>query len=278
MCEIQKENNDDKNKEVEKESILKAFEKIIIERYELIIAIIGVLGLIVSKMVVFNYKRKCEEYYNVSMQYFDGKQRLESVEIFGILTLLLIVYPIIIYIMRRYLNDKIEKVMTFIALACIFIFQSLTYVECIIEYVNRDYLQNNVVLWTVIVILMIVDALFSYFLVFKQNEVKGIIFFSIVISIIVIGGIVAGISFNAENKMEYEILDDEKSAVISTYEGKFVVMDCKIKIYGKKKYLYLDNTKYRLEEMAGHDIQNITFDSVGFDKPQVDNASNCLCE
>lgn len=210
------------------------------------------------------------------MQYFDGKQRLESVEIFGILTLLLIVYPIIIYIMRRYLNDKIETVMTFIALACIFIFQSLTYVECIIEYVNRDYLQNYVVLWTVIVILMIVDVLFSYFLVFKQNEVKGIIFFSIVISIIVIGGIVAGISFNAENKMEYEILDDGKSAVISTYEGKFVVMDCKI--YENNNYLYLDNTKYRLEEMAGHDIQSITFDSVGFDKPQVDNASNCLCK
>lgn len=171
MCEIQKENNDDKNKEVEKESILKAFEKIIIERYELIIAIIGVLGLIVSKMVAFNYKRKCEEYYNVSMQYFDGKQRLESVEIFGILTLLLIIYPIIIYIMRRYLNDKIEKIMTFIALACIFIYQSLTYVECIIEYVNRDYLQNNRVLWTVIFILGIADVAFSHFLVFEKNEV-----------------------------------------------------------------------------------------------------------
>lgn len=277
MCEIQKENNDDKNKEVEKESILKAFEKIIIERYELIIAIIGVLGLIVSKMVAFNYKRKCEEYYNVSMQYFDGKQRLESVEIFGILTLLLIIYPIIIYIMRRYLNDKIEKIMTFIALACIFIYQSLTYVECIIEYVNRDYLQNNRVLWTVIFILGIADVAFSHFLVFEKNEVIGIISFSVII-ITVIVGIFAGLSFNAENKMEYEILDDRKSAVISTYEGKFVVMDCKIKIYGKKKYLYLDNTKYRLEEMAGHDIQSITFDSVGFDKPQVDNASNCLCE
>lgn len=277
MCEIQKENNDDKNKEVEKESILKAFEKIIIERYELIIAIIGVLGLIVSKMVAFNYKRKCEEYYNVSMQYFDGKQRLESVEIFGILTLLLIIYPIIIYIMRRYLNDKIEKVMTFIALACIFIYQSLTYVECIIEYVNRDYLQNNRVLWTVIFILGIADVAFSHFLVFEKNEVIGIISFSVII-ITVIVGIFAGLSFNAENKMEYEILDDEKSAVISTYEGKFVVMDCKIKIYGKKNYLYLDNTKYRLEEMAGHDIQGITFDSVGFDKPQVDNASNCLCK
>ena len=277
MCEIQKENNDDKNKEVEKESILKAFEKIIIERYELIIAIIGVLGLIVSKMVAFNYKRKCEEYYNVSMQYFDGKQRLESVEIFGILTLLLIIYPIIIYIMRRYLNDKIEKIMTFIALACIFIYQSLTYVECIIEYVNRDYLQNNRVLWTVIFILGIADVAFSHFLVFQKNEVIGIISFSVLI-ITVIVGICAGLSFNAENKMEYEILDDRKSAVISTYEGKFVVMDCKIKIYGKKKYLYLDNTKYRLEEMAGHDIQSITFDSVGFDKPQVDNASNCLCE
>ena len=275
MCEIQKENNDDKNKEVEKESILKAFEKIIIERYELIIAIIGVLGLIVSKMVAFNYKRKCEEYYNVSMQYFDGKQRLESVEIFGILTLLLIIYPIIIYIMRRYLNDKIEKIMTFIALACIFIYQSLTYVECIIEYVNRDYLQNNRVLWTVIFILGIADVAFSHFLVFEKNEVIGIISFSVII-ITVIVGIFAGLSFNAENKMEYEILDDRKSAVISTYEGKFVVMDCKI--YENNNYLYLDNTKYRLEEMAGHDIQSITFDSVGFDKPQVDNASNCLCE
>ena len=89
-------------------------------------------------------------------------------------------------------------------------------------------------------------------------------------------GIFAGLSFNAENKMEYEILDDGKSAVISTYEGKFVVMDCKI--YENNNYLYLDNTKYRLEEMAGHDIQSITFDSVGFDKPQVDNASNCLCK
>lgn len=209
------------------------------------------------------------------MQYFDGKQRLESVEIFGILTLLLIVYPIIIYIMRRYLNDKIEKVMTFIALACIFIYQSLTYVECIIEYGNRDYLQNNWVLWTVIVILVIADVAFSHFLVFEKNEVIGIISFSVII-ITVIVGIFAGLSFNAENKMEYEILDDGKSAVISTYEGKFVVMDCKI--YEKKNYLYLDNTKYRLEEMAGHDIQSITFDSVGFDKPQVDNASNCSCK
>lgn len=275
MCEIQKENNDDKNKEVERESILKVFEKIIIERYELIIAIIGVLGLIVSKAVVYNYKRKCEECYNIGMQYFDGKQRLESVEIFGILTLLLIVYPIIIYIIRHYLNDKIEKVITFIALACIFIYQSLTYVECIIEYVNRDYLQNNGVLLIVIVILVIVDVAFSHFLVFKENEVIGIISFSVII-ITVIMGIFAGLSFNAENKMEYEILDDGKSAVISTYEGKFVVMDCKI--YENNNYLYLDNTKYRLEEMAGHDIQSITFDSVGFDKPQVDNASNCLCK
>ena len=283
MSEIKAEDEKlgDKHQEWIKENIFKPMEDILLKYRELIITIWGVLCLIVSKAVIFNYKQKCEAYYNVSMQYFDGQQRLEDVEIFGILTVLLIIYPIIIFIIRHYFDDKKGEIMTFIALSCVFFYQSLTYDEYIMQYSDSDFLRKIAASWITIGILFVADLFVSFFLVWKNKGKKIIsnIVVTISLMIIVINalfGIFAGLNFNVENKKEYEILDSGKSAVISTYEGMFVVMDCQI--YGDNEYLYLDNKNYRLEEMAGHNIQYIMFDSVGFDRPSNTKQNNCSCQ
>lgn len=279
MSEIKAEDEKlgDKHQEWIKENIFKPMEDILLKYRELIITILGVLCLIVSKAVIFNYKQKCEEYYNVSMQYFDGQQRLEDVEIFGILTVLLIIYPIIIFIIRHYFDDKKGEIMTFIALSCVFFYQSLTYDEYIMQYSDSDFLRKIAASWITIGILFVADLFVSFFLVWKKIISNIVVTISLMIIVInALFGIFAGLNFNVENKKEYEILDSGKSAVISTYEGMFVVMDCQI--YGDNEYLYLDNKNYRLEEMAGHNIQYIMFDSVGFDRPSNTKQNNCSCQ
>lgn len=279
MSEIKAEDEKlgDKHQEWIKENIFKPMEDILLKYRELIITIWGVLCLIVSKAVIFNYKQKCEAYYNVSMQYFDGQQRLEDVEIFGILTVLLIIYPIIIFIIRHYFDDKKGEIMTFIALSCVFFYQSLTYDEYIMQYSDSDFLRKIAASWITIGILFVADLFVSFFLVWKKIISNIVVTISLMIIVInALFGIFAGLNFNVENKKEYEILDSGKSAVISTYEGMFVVMDCQI--YGDNEYLYLDNKNYRLEEMAGHNIQYIMFDSVGFDRPSNTKQNNCSCQ
>lgn len=107
MDEIKEEKNcDEKQNEQTKEDILGEIKQFISRYQECIIPIVGVAGLIFSKTIVFSHKNKCEVYYGVSMQYFDGQQRLERSEIFGIFTAILIIYPIIMYFLGRFFEQK----------------------------------------------------------------------------------------------------------------------------------------------------------------------------
>lgn len=262
--EIKEEKNcDEKQTKQTKEDILREIKQFILKYREWMISIVGVAGLILSKTIVFSYKNECEEYYGVSIQYFDGQQRLERAEIFGIFTALLIIYPIVIYILGRFFEQKKDKIMICIALSGIFVYQSLTYDEFIMLYSDFVLLRKIAASWITIGVLLIADVSVSFFPVYKDKNkiLNTVAIISLVIIIInVILGISAGLNINIENKRKYEILDGGKSAVISTYDGKFVVMDCEID--NNNHCLYLDNTSYRLEEMVGHDIQYIKFESV----------------
>ena len=59
------------------------------------------------------------------------------------------------------------------------------------------------------------------------------------------------------NKKNYEVIEDNR-AIVSCYEGKFVVMDCKI----QGETLILNKGTYRLEEMTGKSISYHQYEKV----------------
>ena len=71
-----------------------------------------------------------------------------------------------------------------------------------------------------------------------------------------------GVAFGVEDKKKYQLLyeGEYKQVVISTYDGMFVTMDCEIRDNGTG--LYIDNSRYRLVDMAEYDIEYHKFDIV----------------
>lgn len=60
-----------------------------------------------------------------------------------------------------------------------------------------------------------------------------------------------------EDKRDYEIINNDK-VVVTTYEGKFLVMDCEI----EEQTLYIEKGNYSFTEMSGVDIKYVKFEDV----------------
>lgn len=70
-------------------------------------------------------------------------------------------------------------------------------------------------------------------------------------------GITIKINYDISDKKAYEVIEQDR-AIISNYEGKFVVMDCEI----QDEIIILKKGTYSLEEMTGVSITYHEYEKV----------------
>ena len=119
----------------------------------------------------------------------------------------------------------------------------------------------------IIIVFLISDLVLSYFIIIKNffwesikyNKVEKIISsIALLINIsIVVMGFTTKMSYEISDKKTYEVIE-QNGAIVSVYDGKFVVMDCEI----QGETIVLKKGKFSLEEMTGFSITYHTYDKV----------------
>ena len=115
--------------------------------------------------------------------------------------------------------------------------QSLIYTESFLNYIPYKWLKGAINNYITITILLISDIVIAYFIIiriyFQKNKKYGKIENVIVViaMLIYISNIITGISmkmnYQVSDKKDYEIIGMNQ-AIVSVYDDKFVVMNCKI--------------------------------------------------
>lgn len=117
------------------------------------------------------------------------------------------------------------------------------------------------------VVFLISDIILAYFWIVRGNSMKEKplnklekLAFVVVFAIFMIDagiGITTTLSKEISDKKAYEIIENKK-AIITDYEGKFLIMDCEL----QENVLYISKGKYSLIDMSNVDIEYREFDQV----------------
>ena len=114
---------------------------------------------------------------------------------------------------------------------------------------------------------LIVDVMIAYFIIIrnffwknrKYNKVEKIVL-SIALLLYVMNvatGIAIKMDYEISDKKSYEVIEQNR-AIVSNYNGKFVVMDCEI----QGETIVLKKGTYSLEEMTGVSITYHKYEKV----------------
>ena len=145
--------------------------------------------------------------------------------------------------------------------------QNVLYTINLIEIIPWTWLRQIVDNYVTIIVLLIADIMIAYFIIIrnffwknrKYNIVEKIVL-SIVLLLYVINvatGIAIKMEYEISDKKSYEVIEQNR-AIVSNYDGKFVVMDCEI----QGETIVLKKGTYSLEEMTGVSITYHKYEKV----------------
>lgn len=229
----------------------------------LITAIAGVLSWVISKISSVS----CANFYGINKKYFSGTEIFEDKLIFIFLMFILFAYPFIFAYINKKINSKIYVAATFLLTVCILFSQNLLFTIDIIDIIPFECIKRVVDSYATIGVLLIDDIVISYFIIIrdswgkkkKYNNLETVIF--AIALILYFANIITGISmrmnYEIDDKKTYETIEQDR-AVVSEYEGKFVVMECEV----QGETLILKKGTCRLEEMAGVPITYHKYEKV----------------
>lgn len=229
----------------------------------LVIALAGIANFVISKF----FSLKCSSFYGIDGRYFSGTEMFENKLIFVLCALLLFAYPFILSYISKNINSKLYVILMFIITAFILFFQNILYTISIIEIIPWTWLRKIIDNKLIIIVFLISDLVLSYFIIIKNffwesikyNKVEKIISsIALLINIsIVVMGFTTKMSYEISDKKTYEVIE-QNGAIVSVYDGKFVVVDCEI----QGETIVLKKGKFSLEEMTGFSITYHTYDKV----------------
>lgn len=227
------------------------------------ITVVGIMNLIISKSFSFS----CANFYGTDRKYFSGTEIFEDKLIFIFFALLLLVYPFIFSYFNKKINSKIYVILTFLVTVYILFAQNILYTVNLIDIIPWDWLRRFIDNYVTIGVFLVADILIAYFIIIKNffwekkkfNRVEKMILMLALLLYIsnTAIGITIKINYEISDKKAYEVIE-QNSAIISNYEGKFVVMDCEI----QGETIVLKKGAYHLEEMVGASITYHTYDKV----------------
>lgn len=225
------------------------------------------LGSLINIFVSANYSRDCSEYYGIDEKYFNGSLIFQNKMIFLVATIILLVYPFIFNYINLKLKSKVYVLLSFLVTVYLLFMQNLTYTVNFIDSVKCEWLitiiDNNVT----IIVFLISDIVLAYFFILRNYLKKdkpvmklGKIVFALVLGIYLFDtsiGVTLALNRQISDKKFYEVIDNNK-VVITTYEGRFLVMDCDV----QGEILYIEKGKYSFIEITGVDIEYHEYEDV----------------
>lgn len=228
-----------------------------------VISVVGIINFIISK----SYASSCANFYGVDKKYFNGTEMFEDKLIFLICTTVLFAYPFAFAYTNKKTNNKIYVVVTFIMTIIILFVQNILYTANLIEFISLNWLKGLIDNYVTIIMFLIADIVIAYFIIIrkffgenkKYGKIEEVIFtiaLLLYISSLVVE-IAIRMSYKISDKKTYEIIEQNK-AIISSYDGKFVVMDCEV----QDEIIILKKGTYSIEEMTGvpityHEYQKV---------------------
>ncbi len=227
------------------------------------ITLVGIVNLMISKKFSFS----CANFYGIDRRYFSGTEMVEDKVIFFLCAVALFAYPFVLSYVNKKINSKINVIVT-VPLAIFILFvQNILYAVELINKIPWNWLKACIDNYVVISIFLASDVLIVYFVIirnffFRKKKFKIIekVIFVIALLVYVLNvliGFTIKISYDISDKKEYEIIENNR-AIISSYDGKFVVMDCEI----QDETIILKKGVYSLEEMTGISITYHKYEEV----------------
>lgn len=229
--------------------------------------IVGIVIKIVKAAVTYEYAGSCADFYGADRRYFSGMEVLEYKWFYICSLLLLLVYITVCLYASKKTNNKAGDIRMFFVLAIMLCFVNILFNHCTVSFASGDWTKHwadHYVWW---IALLSSGVILAYFLSLRSVicRWKGYkwpekILLAIAPMIVIINiavGITSVLTIDISDKKKYEVIEGNR-AIVSCYEGKFVVMDCKI----QGEILVLNKGTYRLEEMAGKSIRYHQYEKV----------------
>lgn len=230
----------------------------------------GIAGLvikIVKEAVAYKYAGSCADFYGADRRYFSGIEVLEYKWFYICSLIFLLVYITVCLYASKKTTSKAGDIGMFIILAIMLYFVNILFNHCTVSFASRDWMKYwaNQYAWGIM--LLISSVILAYFLSlrsvicrwkgYKWPEKILLAVASMIVIINIAVSIKSVLTINISDKKKYEVIEGNR-AIVSCYEGKFVVMDCKI----QGETLVLNKGTYRLEEMAGKSIRYHQYEKV----------------
>lgn len=230
----------------------------------------GIAGLvikIVKVAVAYKYAGSCADFYGADRRYFSGMEVLEYKWFYICSLLLLLVYITVCLYAIKKTNSKAGDKRMFIILAIMLCFANILFNICTVSFAHWEWMRHWADQYAWGIMLLISSVILAYFLSlrsvicrwkgYKWPEKILLAVASMIVIINIAVSIKSVLTIDISNKKKYEVIEGNR-AIVSCYEGKFVVMDCKI----QGETLVLNKGTYRLEEMTGKSISYHQYEKV----------------
>lgn len=229
----------------------------------MVITFAGIFNLIISEF----FSASCSNYYGIDGKYFSGTKMFENKLIFVLCVFLLASFPFILSYISKKINSKIYMILVFFYTVYILFLQNVLYTTNLIENIPWTWLKRIIDNVLIFILFLISDLVLSYFIIIKNffrknikyNKVERIVL-SIALSLYIMSvaaGVATKMGYDISDKKTYEVIE-QNGAIVSDYDGKFVVMDCEI----QGETIVLKKGKYSLKEMTGVSITYHTYEKV----------------
>lgn len=225
---------------------------------------------IFKEKVIYDYANSCASFYGVDKRYFSGIEMVEDKLVY-IIALLVVVVGLAVWFLlpceNKKTNGKAEAIIMFITIVSVLSSVNMLCVLCIVSFAHCDWMKywTNQYVWGIM--LLISSVILAYFLSLRsvicrwegykwpEKILLAVALMIVIINIAV--SITSVLTIDISNKKKYEVIEGNR-AIVSCYEGKFVVMDCKT----QGETLVLNKGTYRLEEMTGKSIRYHQYEKV----------------
>lgn len=235
----------------------------------------GIAGLvikIVKEAVAYKYAGSCADFYGADRRYFSGIEVLEYKWFYICSLIFLLVYITVCLYASKKTTSKAGDIGMFIVLVIMLCFANILFNICTVSFAHWEWMRHWADQYAWGIMLLISSVILAYFLSlrsvicrwkgykwpgYKWPEKILLAVASMIVIINIAVSIKSVLTINISDKKKYEVIEGNR-AIVSCYEGKFVIMDCKI----QGETLVLNKGTYRLEEMTGKSIRYHQYEKV----------------
>ena len=229
--------------------------------------IAGIVIKVVKVAVAYKYAGSCADFYGADRRYFSGIEVLKYKWFYICSLLFLLVYITVCLYASKKTTSKAGDIGMFIILAIMLYFVNILFNHCTVSFAPWDWIRHWADQYAWWIALLSSSVILAYFLSLRsvicrwegykwpEKILLAVALMIVIINIAV--SITSVLTIDISNKKKYEVIEGNR-AIVSCYEGKFVVMDCKI----QGETLVLNKGTYRLEEMTGKSIRYHQYEKV----------------